>query len=135
MAFDQRTRDMLVEQGAITGRHGLTVKARYRTCPHGCGLILLAGQWLGFELWADPWPITAKGELDATLAGRQTYTRSAMTLGLLPRLAADIREKPPQRYDVHAEHRCGQPHPAIDYARIPKRATADATSAGILPPF
>lgn len=133
MALDQRTRTVLINQGVIT-ETGLTAKARYRHCHHGCGLVLLAGTWLGLEAWCDPWPITAKGELDALLAGRRSYTFSVYSLGLNFRGRWDIRHKGPDRYDVHAEHRCGQPHPDINWARV-HVAKGAARDRPDLPPF
>ena len=124
MTLDQRTRAMLVANGTLTPT-GLTVKARHLHCPRGCGLVLLACQWLGFEFWCDPWPLTVRGELEALLAGRTTFTRGTYTDGLRLRQRWDIAVKSPDRHDVHAEHLCGHPHHEVNHARIrPERATS-----------
>lgn len=134
MGMNQRTRALLINQGVMT-ETGLTAKARHRHCKRGCGLVLLAGTWLGLEAWCDPWPITTKGELDALMAGRHTYTYSTLTLGLDFRGHHTIATKSPERYDVHAEHRCGQPHPDVNWLRV--RAAKEGRTHEIpsTPPF
>jgi len=122
-------REHLIDTGVITER-GLTRRTTYRHCPAGCGLVLLAAQDLGHELWCDPYPVTAKGELDALLTGRATYTRIAGELDR--RDAARIAYRSADHDDVFAIHVCGIPQPEINHSRITKYTRPDYSAA---PPF
>ena len=122
-------RDHLIDTGVITQR-GLTRTARYRHCPHGCGLVLLASQDMGHEIWCDPFPLTAKGELDALLDGRATYTR---VLGeLAHRDAMRIAFRDANNDDVYAEHQCGKPPCEISQTSLRKQIRPDYSAA---PPY
>jgi hypothetical protein len=126
MSFNLR--EHLIDTGVITQR-GLTRRATYRHCP-GCGLLLLAAQDMGHEIWCDPWPITAKGELDALLAGAATYTR---VLGELAwRDATRITFRDADHDDVFSEHRCGIAQPEMNHSRVTKYTRPDYSAA---PPF
>lgn len=127
--LEPRTRAMLVERGVLT-EAGLTAVAKYRHCRR-CGLLLLAAHWLGLEAWCDPWPLTPRGELDAVMAGRPTFTRMPISEGLRPRDAYEIRARSPLTHDVHSEHRCGQPQPEIAWGRVPAPKPAPDPNAPI----
>lgn len=120
----------LIDTGAITERNRLTRTPRPRTCPI-CRRRLLASQDMGREIWCDPDPISALGEVAAIATGRATYTRAAGELSL--RHPTRITYRSADDEPVHAQHVCGQPQPPPNprYA-TPARATDHTTEP---PPY
>lgn len=125
-----RTAQLAIEAtGAVTPERVSRALSRH-ICRH-CGLPILRGldaDLLAFDVAVDPEPVDTLGEAIAVATGRRTYdaVRSAARRELEIRRAAHIAR--PRRYDVLAEHRCGQ--------RLP--ATAGTTSTPEMtddPPF
>lgn len=95
--------------------HGNSRRARARHCPR-CGLIVLTGyddDLCARLVTVDPTPLSALGEALAHVAGRytRTLTHRGGRLELDKRDANQIASKPAgitgNRFDVLAEHRCG----------------------------
>jgi len=129
MALDQHVRNHLIDTGVITAR-GLTRTTTHRHCPRGCGLVLLACQDSGIEIWCDPLPITPAGELTALLTGRPTYT---LLLGQLAYRHFDrITFRDANTDRVYAAHQCGTPQPDVNYRHIKTMQRPDHSAA---PPF
>lgn len=124
-------RHLLIE--GVLSETGLTKKARYRHCPRGCGLLLLAAIDLnGCDAWTWPWPTTPWGEYVAKTAGLHTWHRAVAGEGLVYRSAQTITAKPAHTVSVHVQHRCADPPPEIRKMPAKKRPTTNSDDP---PPF
>lgn len=98
--------DALIADGTMTEGF-LTRTARTRHCPTCHTLVLAAIDDLGTDAWCDPQLLTPLGELQATMAGRRTWSHTMG--GLDARDAPYIRRFPADRLEIHAQHVCGAP--------------------------
>lgn len=92
--------------------HLITTNPVCEPCPR-CGRLQLTGHAEGLAYRADPAPITAQAELDARLAGRNTYALyGGQLVSRTPsRIHGDTRRgRPP----VYPQHRCEHPPTAAD---------------------
>lgn len=95
---------------------GVTRKPKPRHCRR-CGMAVIAAiDDHGLTTSVSPTPTTAKGELDARLAGLRTFTLWGGEM--LYRSYWEIKGLHPDRYDVHVIHECGTPPPEINPKRI-----------------
>ncbi|HEU5084459.1 MAG TPA: hypothetical protein VFU14_14040 [Acidimicrobiales bacterium] len=109
-------RDRLIRDGHLT-ENGVTRAAQPRGCRH-CHtpvLVGLDGDVAAVEATVDPTPLSTLGEALAVLTGRRLYTLRRYTgrYHLGDRSPLMIRATPADaaRYDVLANHVCGQPVP------------------------
>ena len=116
--------DMLISRGVMS-EGGLTRSSRLRYCPTCRGLALAGISSIGFDCWADPRPLTRRGEALALLAGLRTFDL-ARDGQLVIRSASRIAWLPADAVTVVTVHRCDIELPA-------EWLDADARYAGSKP--
>lgn len=123
----QRVQDALIAAGDLTPAR-IGSKPQQRACPSCRTACLAAIPFLRVgAVWLEAWPTTARGELDALLAGRATY---AVTNGIEKRDAEYITAVNADEWPhVHVEHSCQARAPAHPEFTAPKKHTFDT------PPF
>jgi hypothetical protein len=87
--------------------------SKHKLAVHNCRAeILIAADHprVALDVYADPWPLSVLGEVQALRAHRVTY--QVKGYGLKARTATDIRRHPAGAVTVLAAHRCGEPVPA-----------------------
>lgn len=119
----------LINQGVMT-EQGVTRTPRQRHCS-GCGRVVVAAITdLGFEVAVDPLPLTIEGELDALVAGRETY--ALLDHGeLVWRNHHRITFRSADEEQAHALHECDRSQqPEVNEKFLPKKKaeTRDAES-------
>lgn len=86
----------------------------------------------GLDVVVDAAPLTAVGELQATMAGAATYTWHRVPDHLVHRYPLVIRSRPAgtPRQTVHARHRCGH-----TWQAQPPDPPAPSSSPDAPPPY
>lgn len=103
-------------------------------CPTCQAHVLRAWTTSGLEVVVDAPALTTLGELDATMAGRATYTWHRVPDHLVRRYPLVIRSRPAgtPRQTVHPAHVCGTTWPPGSIDPPPVRGR---TPASDLPPY
>lgn len=99
-----------------------------QTCT-GCGSdVLEARTTSGLDVVVGAAPLSAIGELQATMAGRATYTWHAIPDHLARRYPLVVRSRPAgtPRQTVHATHACHDAWPALPPVAAAATPTTDA---------
>ena len=100
----------------LMDHQGVTRTARPRHCGR-CHAAVLAGiDDLGITVSVHPTPTTTLGELEALMAGVDTFLLAGGRL--IYRNASKIKARSPDEYDVHVTHQCGKPPPPTNPQRM-----------------
>lgn len=102
-------------------------------CP-GCRVrVLKATTTTGLDVVVDALPLSARGEVSATLAGRATYTWHRVPDHLVRRYPLVMEHRPAgtPRQTVHPAHVCGDSWPAL----TPPPGVTPTPGSADLPPY
>lgn len=99
----RHVQDALIDTGVMTGDY-VTRKTKTFTCRHCAAQVLACIDDLGFDVRANPEPLTNLGEAIAVASGRRTF--ASYHDQLCARGPHAIRYRSAEVVDVFAEHVC-----------------------------